>query len=721
MVGKNYGAGSTTGGIILTSPTGVQYTSIIAGNIANITEETNGPDRTGVTNGYTPFTYLVGAGEAGIWEVQFTAMGKGTTLPYSPASTSPKPQDAWTQPVDNGSSALIAAWDISVGNATTGVLASGRAYTTLMALCAPNGIFLSPSFYGKVYVLTPSGFAYEVDGNGFNGASWNFFSNNKGSKLADGSPSYQSYSYSSVAPGPANMIANFHDPRTPDNGTIDFTNKIFYNKPNADLPVSAKAYFSNVSQAPTTWLKPVASTPDFNITGLSANCGGQFKFTPTSNGTYRIALDVGNNTSFDDDVDVLLTGQAVGGQINTVQWDGKNGLDSTVSFGTVVKAKISISLPTSEVHFPFIDVETNQYGIKIQSLSSDYSSYVGNTVYWNDAELTGGIAPSPLINKSAGANSTTNGHIWYGTTDGPDDNSYGNNKMLDTWAFLGGSVQNLGDITLCRIISGNVWPDRDQLTDGKIDNEYTNNGETKIDGYDKLPSGLKAVLVNKATGKVIQVVPVDGGTYVFSNIADNASGYTWTQVGSGFGNTSSGTNGTITIPPVTSSTNSITDANFAIYSATTLPISFGSFSAEIVNGQLLVNWSTITETNNSYFDIEVSKDGKNFTSMGKVDSKATNGNSTVALNYEFSATGTAAAVLGSSLMALALAGFGFKRKNKTLYALALVCGLSVLGAASCTKNDLSKTDDSSKLFVRIKQVDKDGSISYSKVIQAVKK
>lgn len=152
----------------------------------------------------------------------------------------------------------------------------------------------------------------------------------------------------------------------------------------------------------------------------------------------------------------------------------------------------------------------------------------------------------------------------------------------------------------------------------------------------------------------------------------------------------------------------------------TLPVTFGSPTAKIVNGQLLVSWSTLTETNNNYFEVQASKDGENFTTIGKVDSKATDGNSSSAIQYDF-ATGasSAAGMLGLSIFAIAFAALAFNRKNKVLYTLAIVCGLSLFGASSCTKSDSVTTETGSSLFVRIKQVDTDGTIKYSKVVKAI--
>jgi hypothetical protein len=58
----------------------------------------------------------------------------------------------------------------------------------------------------------------------------------------------------------------------------------------------------------------------------------------------------------------------------------------------------------------------------------------------------------------------------------------------------------------------------------------------------------------------------------------------------------------------------------------TLPVSLMSFSAALqTNGQVLVQWQTENETNNSHFSIERSSDGIRYTSIGTVQAFAANG------------------------------------------------------------------------------------------------
>jgi hypothetical protein len=71
---------------------------------------------------------------------------------------------------------------------------------------------------------------------------------------------------------------------------------------------------------------------------------------------------------------------------------------------------------------------------------------------------------------------------------------------------------------------------------------------------------------------------------------------------------------------------------------TILPASITNFSASLRNKKAQLTWSTISEINNSAFEIEKSVNGKDFSSIGTIASKATNGNSSAEITYSFEDT-----------------------------------------------------------------------------------
>ncbi|GAB3426548.1 SdrD B-like domain-containing protein [Niabella aquatica] len=150
-----------------------------------------------------------------------------------------------------------------------------------------------------------------------------------------------------------------------------------------------------------------------------------------------------------------------------------------------------------------------------------------------------------------------------------------------------------------------------------------------------------------------------------------------------------------------------------------LPVDFGSIFAKVSGGRLLIDWSTLSETGNSHFEIEFSNNGKAFVKIGTVNSKAKDGNSDVSINYRFAAgPDSATGLLGLSLLSIALIALFISRKNKMLYVTAILVGMNLIGA-SCSKNNMDMEADSNG-FIRIKQVDKDGTYQYSKVIKVIK-
>lgn len=84
--------------------------------------------------------------------------------------------------------------------------------------------------------------------------------------------------------------------------------------------------------------------------------------------------------------------------------------------------------------------------------------------------------------------------------------------------------------------------------------------------------------------------------------------------------------------------NGNSDVAFVAYNAnavdiqTALPSTLSSFNGKATNGQVQLNWKTVTEVNTSEFIIEAGTDGKNFSVIGKVNAS---GNSNTARDYVF--------------------------------------------------------------------------------------
>ncbi len=151
-----------------------------------------------------------------------------------------------------------------------------------------------------------------------------------------------------------------------------------------------------------------------------------------------------------------------------------------------------------------------------------------------------------------------------------------------------------------------------------------------------------------------------------------------------------------------------------------LPVTFGPISPKIVNNTLVIDWSTLSETNNSHFDIEISNDGRSFTKIGQVKSAAVDGNSSGVLNYEFTYTIPGKAIAGGLALVL-LAGGSIMYKRKNRYPVMAMLSVVLISASlfSCSKSDYAiEASNDQKVFVRIVQVDIDGQTSASQAIKA---
>jgi hypothetical protein len=77
-------------------------------------------------------------------------------------------------------------------------------------------------------------------------------------------------------------------------------------------------------------------------------------------------------------------------------------------------------------------------------------------------------------------------------------------------------------------------------------------------------------------------------------------------------------------------------SNFYIHrSNAPLPVNILSFKGERLKNKIKLDWSTATETNNKGFELQRSADGRNFSSITFISSKAAQGNSNTQLQYNY--------------------------------------------------------------------------------------
>lgn len=151
-----------------------------------------------------------------------------------------------------------------------------------------------------------------------------------------------------------------------------------------------------------------------------------------------------------------------------------------------------------------------------------------------------------------------------------------------------------------------------------------------------------------------------------------------------------------------------------IASASVLPVTFGKISAVITGKNLSVNWETTAETNCKQYDVQASADGTNWKSIGTVQSKAPQGNASTALSYTLNLD-----IAGISIAFFGLSALLLFMPRRRKYVLITMVVLSAILIACNKNNGGADISENTKVFVRIAQEDIDGSINYSKVIEAI--
>ncbi|GEM_PF-5250636 len=151
-----------------------------------------------------------------------------------------------------------------------------------------------------------------------------------------------------------------------------------------------------------------------------------------------------------------------------------------------------------------------------------------------------------------------------------------------------------------------------------------------------------------------------------------------------------------------------------------LPAIFGAISATRNGNSINVNWRTLSEKNVKHYEIQVSANGEQFTTVKTIGTKAENGNSEQPLDYTTSitinelATYMAIPFIGL-LLTFALFPFAFKRRKSLILATSLVI---VWTACSKQSRDMD-TEKNPTIYLRLAQTDINEKVYYSKTVKVV--
>ncbi len=417
--------------------------STITGNITSRTQEVAGPLPT--VGGYTPCIVSVGAGQGGIWEVDFTAP-TALSNPTAIAASANWPAQTTT----NG---FVTAWDVTV-RSSTGTTLPGRAFAKYLSLNMGGN---TRSLSSKVTILTRDGYQYSLDANGLDPFGFIFYADDNGFTDTAGKSLYRSIQLTGANPGTLPSGVRQPTPGSADS-ISDITHKIFFNSPDPSLPSSS------TTPTGTTWLYSLPTPPptasNLQFTGIDntpgqagTNLGGNFTFNPSSTGPYRLIIDINQDNILGNGNDRVLVGEAIIGT-NTVFWDGKDGSGAIVPPGASFY-RTTITFYAGEIHFPLIDAESNPTGIIVERLNNPVpaTSPTPNpfTVYFDDR------AVNPALDSAAGptTNSLSPLNGLNGVTDsiGAHDytTNFGNIRGIDTWAYYPSTAVELaGGVTVAQ-------------------------------------------------------------------------------------------------------------------------------------------------------------------------------------------------------------------------------------------------------------------------------
>lgn len=344
------------------------------------------------------------------------------------------------------------------------------------------------------------------------------------------------------------------------------------------------------------------------------------------------------------------TGQEVG-QLNTTGWGGESfkankirvtddGVIYAISLATgagqvkIYRWADQTSTPTLCADFAVTERCGDSFGL---------SGTGNNTIlYASGSGATSSAINIYMLNTVNGSNFFVESKIniptsnvqWANRTVEPVTNSL----TSDLWLNMGGGPARritvgakTGDTRSATV----AFTTTDGVGNGQASNGYgglkllttTNNNKFLIfAGGNNSNAGVRTTVLNVTNEAAVTTYGIDSTGDSFSYVTNT----------NGTGDAAFKNNGDGTYTIFALSTNNAilatkTDANV-------LPVTISSFNAAIRNNAVAVNWTTETESNNKGFEVQKSIDGRNFSTIGFVTTKALNGISNNSLSYSFEDT-----------------------------------------------------------------------------------
>lgn len=149
-----------------------------------------------------------------------------------------------------------------------------------------------------------------------------------------------------------------------------------------------------------------------------------------------------------------------------------------------------------------------------------------------------------------------------------------------------------------------------------------------------------------------------------------------------------------------------------------LPVTLSSFFVSKQNLGAKATWTTSQEINNSYFVLQGSVDGKNFSDIERVNSHWSTGNSTIPYTYTVSLDSLTVAntyYLTVILVLLGICSLIGKTKSGKIFVSVLVVFI-IFFSISCKKSEQAPKSIQKYQYFRLRSVSIDNNITYSDVI-----
>lgn len=556
-LGSSVSSSTDSKDIVYSSPSGAQagICDVLAngsGLINTLAKERAGPLPN--AGGYTPCT--VTATETGVYTVEFHSGGTGD----------PAVQSANAEITGVNQGASVAAWDVTVRNGT--VPFTGRVFTPYLAV---NMGGTGQSLSSNVYVQTRDGYQYRVDFNGVDPYGFILVANRTGFAL-NNKPTFQSLQLSNNG---TNIPAGYTVGNEDVNDLNSF-HKIYFNPPNPSLPAAAAAPGGSI------WLRPATALPSdiTNVTftgqdGTSGQyapgTGGTFTYDALGAGTVQFSLDLNNDGIYGNANDRVLFGTAEVGT-NTLIWDGKDGQNLPATSTAAIRVRAELA--AGDVHFPYLDGETNTPGLIIERLTfPDANKY---TVYWDDTPLAAVAAGSSTPTLATQGTSSVAGAHRYPA-------NYGDNRGIDTWALYPSGRPLYQDLATPGVVDVSI--------------SKTHSPAVLVLGQ---PMTYTITVTNGS------VLARANGVRITDSVPAALTGVTWTCTGTGAALCTAATgsgnsiNTTVNLPPSTSATLTVSGTLSSAYASSTLS---NTANATRGNDTLDPNLSNNTATDLAPLDV----------------------------------------------------------------------------------------------------------------------